>query len=226
MTHPLHVATRARRAVGLSFLQAASDTTDVTTYTFSSQNLGTAASDRHIIVAVAARALGATACTISSVTVGGVAATISHQVSNNTTNSNVVGLAIAAVPSGTTGDIVVTLSRSALRCRIAAYRATTINPTATDTGTDTTAASSQVSDTIDVPAGGCAVAVTMVAIVTPPTTWTWGGVTEDHDATVETSASVSGASSAFAASQSGLSVTATYIGTNIEPALAIAAWGP
>ena len=64
-------------AVPISFTSVdtpAANTTSQTTYTFSSASFGSAASDRVIVVAFASRA-NTTGRTISSVTIGGVAAT-------------------------------------------------------------------------------------------------------------------------------------------------------
>jgi len=99
----------------VTFLQTASDATNLQTYTFSSQNLGAANSKRYIIVAIASRntRLGTT---INSVRIGGVTATISVQSNHDDSpNSSVAGLAVANVPTGTTGDIVVTFSTTMLR---------------------------------------------------------------------------------------------------------------
>ena len=112
--------------MAFAHLQTTVDASDLTTYTFSSQNLGTAAPDRHIIVGVAARK-GGSATTISSVTVGGVSATIVDQYSNSDSNSNISGIAIASVPTGTTGDIVVTFGAQMVRAVIAVYRATNLS---------------------------------------------------------------------------------------------------
>lgn len=76
-------------------------------YTFSAHPIGTAAADRDVIVAV--ELAWSTSRTINAVSIGGVAATavtFSHVTSNN------VRLQFwkARVPTGTTGDIVVTTS--------------------------------------------------------------------------------------------------------------------
>ena len=110
--------------ISAAFLQTAILGTDTTTYTFTAQNLGTAAADRTIIVVGHARVGSVPGVTVSSVTVGGVSATIDVSKVQATANSTVAFIARAAVPSGTTGDVVVTLSSGALRAAIALYRVT------------------------------------------------------------------------------------------------------
>jgi hypothetical protein len=78
-----------------------------TVHTISSVPIGAAASDRVVTVAVHIFDGGAGSRTVSSLTIGGVSATISKQV-NATTNSVVI--ASATVPTGTTANVVVTLN--------------------------------------------------------------------------------------------------------------------
>lgn len=160
-----------------SFLQGATDASDLTTYTFAAQNLGAAAGGRHIIVCAQGRRTG-TSATISSITVDGAPATIVDQVTNTATNTAVCGIAIVALPSGTSGDIVVTFSSGMIRCAIQVYRATGINATAYDTATSTTG---DPSVALDVP-NGFAVGSGLTAA---STTAVWTGLTEDYDVTIE-----------------------------------------
>ena len=53
--------------MALSYLQQTGDGTNLTTYTFSAQNLGTATADRFIHVAIQGRASDGTARTINTV---------------------------------------------------------------------------------------------------------------------------------------------------------------
>lgn len=95
-----------------------------TTQTYSGVSLGAEASDREIFVVMTGLIFGS-APTISSVTVGGVSATLATA---STTSISFYGLsalvAFATVPSGTTGDIVVTWSAAPTRGGIAVYRVT------------------------------------------------------------------------------------------------------
>lgn len=204
--------------MAFSYLQTTQDTGDKTTYTFSSQNLGTAASDRVIIVGIAARKAGA-ATTISSVTVGGVTASIPVSYSNSDGNSNISGIAVAEVPTGTTGDIVVTFGAGMVRAVITAWRATSLASTTphdslTDGSTDPTG-------TIDIPAGGFAVAT---ALSNSVGTTTWTGLTEHSDATLESFVTVSDASDEFVSTQTGRTITADFTGSGSTPTMSVASF--
>ncbi len=199
------------------FLQTATSTSGLGTYTFSAQNLGTAASDRYIVVAVASRKAGASA-TISSVSVGGVTASIVSQVTDNVTNTNVSGLAIAAVPSGTTGDVVVTFSLTMLRCGIALYRLDNlVSSTPYDFHSSTVAAPTASLQTTY----GCAIGTAITAQVAS-TTWT-GLVAKDYDLAIVAGTQFSGASTVLTTSGATPTVTATFSNSQ-ESAGNFASW--
>lgn len=92
-------------------------TANAAAYTFSSKDLGTATADRVIAVTIllSSYTVG-TARLINALTVNGVAGTVHAQVRQDNNGSSAI--ASALVPSGATGDIVVTLSGTALACRI------------------------------------------------------------------------------------------------------------
>ena len=95
---------------------------NATSYTFSGKDFGSASADRKIIVGIVGRSSSAN--TISSVTIGGVSATsIAGVVDENNTAASYY---VADVPSGTSGDVVVTFSATNLRCGIVVYGATGI----------------------------------------------------------------------------------------------------
>ena len=74
-------------------------------YTFSSANLGTASADRHIVVGRVTRDSNKDA---SGITVGGVSASLVVRATG--TDRGRAEIWIAAVPTGATGDIVITYS--------------------------------------------------------------------------------------------------------------------
>ncbi len=207
-------------AVDLSFLQTNSVGTNFTTYTFVGENLGTAASDRQIIVAISSRDSGESAQALASVTIGGVSATISVQRSNISTDTNVLALVIANVPTGTTGDIVVTFTEGMLRCGIAVYRATGISATPTDTG------SSIVADPtfdIDVTAGGFAIGTSVTGDSGATATWT--GITEDYEIQIGGESLLQGgASDTFGTTQTDLTLLCNWTGSEINPVGVFASW--
>lgn len=202
--------------MALTFLQATGDIANASTYTFAAQNLGTASSDRYIIVSAAARKAGAST-TISSITIGGITATIVKQATNFITNTNVVGLAIALVPAGATGDIVVTFGGTMVRCAIGVWLATNISSiTPVDTDSSTAA---DPTCALNVTTGGFAIGASGPLASTS----TWTGLTERFDISVEASNIFTGASDTFAAAQHQLTITIDSTGA-VEPVGVFASW--
>jgi hypothetical protein len=199
-----------------TFLGSSVSGTNATVYTFSSVALGDEAADRCIVVGTGGTDTDTTADPFTSVTVAGVTATRLHfqQGLNGTDTADVsCALYIAEVPTGTTGDIVVTYSNAQLRCGIGWYSAYgLLSTTATDTG-DSTA--DPPSTTIDVEAGGLLFGYVQ-AYPGGSSGFTWTGITEDFDAAVEGTGNShhSGASDEFASVQTGLTVT----GDNVNAA--------
>lgn len=190
--------------MALSFLQSANSTTDTNAYTFSAQNLGAEASDRYIAVTVNGRKAGATT-SISSVTIGGVTASIAVQRANTITNTSIAGIVIAAVPTGTTGDIVVTFADTLARCAIGVYRIDNLfSATAYDTDNSVSA---DPSVGLNVGNPGFAIG-TGAASGTGSVTWT--GLTEDYDFISETSTNFTGASLNVTATEANRTITIDF----------------
>lgn len=180
--------------------------------TFASQPLGTAAADRIVVVALMYAAVGA----ISSMTIGGVAATKAVGVANGTSFSE---LWAAAVPTGTTGDVVLgsgsgTFPRLCISV-YSLYGVSGVTPIAT--GTDTASPYS-----VDLAASTGCVAIGAFLNGSASVRVTWAGLTEDVDAD-NSSFSYSSASQ----SQVGGTLTTTVTpGTVATAAYVAAAWGP
>lgn len=182
----------------------------LTTYTFSTQSIGAAQAGRRIIVAAGCPANGVDR-TISSVTIGGDAATAIGTIASGAGGGAFAQaqLFVLQVDTGTTADIVVTWSGAADRCSVgvwAAYDLQSSTPTATLTST-----ANPQTGTINVSAGGILIAAAFDFNGVPTAaTFTWAGPTERYDAQfVATNLFYSGASDAYAAAQTGLTVTAT-----------------
>jgi len=202
-----------------AFLHSATDIGNLSVYTFHDQNLGVADVGRYIIVAAMARKAGA-ATTITSITVGGESATIVKQVTNNITNTDIAGIAIAAVPTGTSGDIVVTFGAGMVRCAIGVYRVVGI-----DSATPADSGSSIADDptcSLDVPAGGFAIGTGLTAKAASAS---WTGLTEDYDGTLETYVTYTGASDEFVAEQAGLTIVIDFA-LSAESVGVFASWAP
>ncbi len=154
--------------------------TDSTTFTFSSAALGAANAGRTIIVSVSATDV--TSKTISSVTVGGVSATQRAFLSAALTNEHIVAIYTAEVPTGTTGDVVVTFSGATDGCGVALYRM--VNhlssvPDATDTASAT---DSTVELTMAPTVGGVTVAVGNGESLTTAISWSVLATTDVDEA--------------------------------------------
>ena len=175
---------------------------NASSFTFSGVALGTAASNRHIVIAaLTATASGADA---NSVTVGGVSASLVVRASGG--DNSRAELWIASVPSGTTGDVVITWSTAKDRCGYAAWAMYGANASAHDTATD---ADTTPSFTIDVPAGGYLIAAATPTISggSAVATATWTGVTENFDEAMLPGTAQTGGSVALSDAASGRTVS-------------------
>lgn len=228
MTFPFPIVSPAAAGVSFSYTDTAQDATDQTTYTFSARSLGAADSARYIVVGVGARN---EAVAISSVTIGGVTASSIVSLESSPTRA-IAALYGAAVPTGTTGDVVVTFaSAGALNCCIALYRLLGYSTTAYATGTDNTIASNLLSTTIDIPSSGAAIGVRAEHTGSgsgPSTAWV-GLATADVAVNnlVESGATyVSVASSSGMSSETGRTVSCHTTGSGPRGALVVASFQP
>lgn len=124
--------------------------------TFSNVDFGTEAADRYIIVGYSTRN---DTRTINSVTIGGVSATILVQQGDGNTTT---GMAIAAVPTGTSGDVVVTLSGGADAHYLGVWSATGLasaTPVATATSSGNGSDAGAQSFTMNTDANGFVIVV-------------------------------------------------------------------
>jgi len=140
------------------------------------------------------------------VTIGGVSAT--RRVGGSPqTGGLVIEIWSASVPTGTSGDIVVTHSGTKDHCGIGWWRLTSVGSVS---GTDATVGSdtSPYTATIDVTAGG--VVLAMASGNSAATfSWTGGSISEDYDETIEGNYTQSGASELVGAADTGVTYTAT-----------------
>ena len=158
------------------FLSTHSSDANASSYTFSGVDIGTAATDRVVIVYVSFQNASAT---ISGVTIGGVTATIDVQ-GGGTNGNNRNGWARAVVPTGTTADIVVTAINAVPKsCGIGVYRSAGYTVTLSDTLNVPGATPLSLSGDITAIAGGVILAGATWRDYS--TTATWTGVTEDWD---------------------------------------------
>ena len=173
----------------LSYLQTSSSTLDSSgTVTISSQNFGAAAVDRYIFCGLTWSSDG-DGYTLDSATIGGVSATIHVQNEDGVAIGYGSAIISAPVPSGTSGDIVLTFNQASISVRAHAYRVTGLSSqTEFDTDTDD---DDIVSMSLNIPFGGFTLGCASFSSTNAITTT---GLTEDFD----TSGEVSGSSSDLA----------------------------
>ena len=148
--------------------------TDLTTYTFSSISIGTAAGNRTVIISIAChRAYPYTGDVgISSVTIGG--STASNAITSSDGNM-LSAIYYLDVSSGTTADIVITCLAKQLKCGIGSYAA--YGASTEGIVTNSYRQFSTSSMTLDVTAGSVTVGVSQNNHTNASTSWT--GLTKD-----------------------------------------------
>lgn len=204
-------------AVNITLTDSSVDATDQTTYTFASQSFGATAADRKIVVGVGARGSGN--FTISSVTIGGVTATL--VVNSSSGLQDQAALYIADVPTGTTGSVVIVLSTGILRCGIGVWRMIgAASSTPTDTGIS---AADPATTTLTISANGSGVGYGIQIDATSTATWT--GLNEDFDEVIEATITQSGASLNSGAGGD-ISVSLDWSGAPTLRQAAFASWAP
>lgn len=147
----------------IQFRAAYSDAANASAYTFTACDIGAApggGETREVFVSIEWYQGGSASRTLSSVTIGGVAATLETPFNNGVLQAMCVARAV--VPTGTTGDVVVTFSNTVFSCSIATYRV--MNRPSASAATDTGSATFSGATTggvsgIDVNAGGFVISV-------------------------------------------------------------------
>ena len=168
----------ASSGVTSSYIGVNNNATTLTTYTFTGASIGTAASDRIVFVAVSAT--GVSGVTLSSVTIGGNSASL---INTGSAGFGTLGNAYLNVASGTTADIVVTLSGSQNRCSVDVYAVYGSSGAPYDT--DLLVQPSTVSTldtTVNIPAN--AVAIYSFAASGGTVTSSYSSATENYDGLV------------------------------------------
>lgn len=199
---------------------------DASSYSFASQPFGAASATRLVVVGVSA--FNAAAVTISSVTIGGVAATplvTALGVDDNGTGRSQHGLYAATVPSGTTGTVDVVLSTTSSRCGVSIWTIDDLlSATPTDTAKQDGTSDASLLDTIDVAASGVLIGYAGCNGDGAQRTTSWAGVTEDFDTFIELTSTHSGGHAVYGAAQTGLTLSATASGAANNAGLVAAAF--
>lgn len=170
-------------------------TVDGSEFTFSAVPYGPAFSGRKIVAGIGFREN--IIVTVSSVTIGGVAASAIAGAAVDFTAGSLSSIAFyqATVPTGDTGDIVVTLSGSTLRCALGVWSLRNAR-TVIDTGTST---ADPAADTLITAGRGVVLGYGFETHNAVGITAAWTGLTENFDAQVEGNTTHTGASAVSAA---------------------------
>jgi len=202
--------------VTLTFTDSAVTSGLSSTHTFTGKAIGTAASDRRVVVVVSLEG----AASLTSVTIGGNTATADYVFAGA---ASLVGFYSYNLTTGITADIVVTVG-ALTYVGIGVYALYGANATPSDTAGSNT--NPNPSNTINVVAGGCAISAVEIRSNTNRTV-TWTGLTEEYDAVVgNNDDSHSGAADQFPTAQTGLTVQATPSGSVARNTLGIIAYEP
>jgi len=160
-----------RSTVGVAYAGTAIDLTANTTLTFAGVAIGTAASDRFVVVCVSARAVG-----VVSVSVGGVACTLLADSGGSSTTN--IWITNQPIPAGTTATISVVLNAAnSISTRIHTYAVTNLTSWSASGGgsTGTTVVN------ITAQGGGNVIAVTSISSTSVTPTLSASGVTLTND---------------------------------------------
>jgi len=197
-----------------SYIGRTVDTSNQTTYSFTSVYIGTAAADRINVVCVGSAA--AAGRSMSAAAIAGGSASIIKDATNAGINTSIIA---AAVPTGTTATISVTYSAGCSGCFIDVYAmyGASITPTATASTTATPPSASLNIDARGV-AFGC-------SGNNANNDCTWTGLAEDADAVYDSPFRGTSASAEFATAQTGLTITADWA-TESFPCMVLASFPP
>jgi hypothetical protein len=170
-------------------------------FNFGSLSLGLADPDRLIVVSACYDSSG-TSVAPTSLTVGGVSATKLIQLVGVGSGSSIW---VAAVPTGTTGNVTFTSGGTESGCAVSIYRLVGYQSAAYATATSSTG--NPCSTTINVFAGGVIIAGVLIDRNSPGTNL-WTNLTEDYDsATVSGSGGATMASGVFSSTIAGQSIS-------------------
>jgi hypothetical protein len=219
---PAGGATVTAPPVTRTFVGSTTNHSDLAEYTFSGAAISTAAADRRVLVMVMGS--GGTNPIANSMTIGGVGATKVVESNDTGGNNRYCAIFIAAVPTGTTGDIVVTIDQTTGNCQINVYAVYGLQ---SETAIDTEGFAVPTGTAIDFPALSTSAdgfGFWYVANGGGAQTFTWSDPTagEDFDSLTGAPTGASSSGSSIATTGATLTEDATASGS-ISAARAIAA---
>lgn len=109
--------------ISLTYIGNTNDNSNLTTYTFSGVAIGPASTAKRIVVATGTGGTSGGVHTCTSLTIGGVSATIhaTHGKAGNNSGVAIASLLVTAGDSDSTKDIVVTWNSATARCAVTVY---------------------------------------------------------------------------------------------------------
>lgn len=195
------VEAAAAAAISLSFLgNNQGPDSDASSYTVSGATFGAEDATRHIIVSAMGWASGTEAWT-ATCTIGGVSATALFDYTYVATIYNHPYFWIAKVPTGTTGDIVITYAGDVVRRQAIAWWRAVGPDSISVVDTDSAGGNDSPALALDVQAGGAVVGHSMAA--SDPTDWAWTNLTEHFAVSVQGTEDHSAASAEIASTETG-----------------------
>jgi hypothetical protein len=208
LARKLLVADDAAAAKVLTYQNTIASFTGSNPYTATITYGGAETSDRVVHVSFMARA-STTGRTLSSATIGGISATINVQITDATTNY-ICGIISAVVPTGTSGDVVLTFSHTSIdRIRGGFYTSTGLS-SATAHASTSDDTDGNVSLTLNTTTDGFLIVIATNNNNSTGQYSSWSNATEDFE--VGGSGMCAGASNT-ATSGSSTNVTATAGGS-------------
>lgn len=215
-SHGLRMAVQGAILPTVSYINRYTNTTNLTSYTFSNCDIGTASSTRLVVVVVHAGA--GTAVTVSSLTIGGVSAT-GYQ---NNAAGNHCSIWALPVSTGTTATVALTFSAGVVNCMVAIhaiYDLSSNTPTSSDSEVQVLSTLSQT-NTLSVQNNGI---VITGCTNNENNTGTLTGVTERYDVIVENDMRIGG-NGVMTSTNSSYSVTVNATPTSGTITLTSAHW--
>jgi hypothetical protein len=153
-------------------------TANTTSYTFTSQNIGTADASRRVVIALAARD---TSAQPTSVTVGGTSLT-SHA---SRTSTHVVSIWSAVIATGSTANVVVTFASANTFCGIGVWAL--YGKSYTGNSANGGNSSGNITMNLTTTSGDFCIGIVAYAVAAsvPTGSITWSAATERYDAEVD-----------------------------------------
>ena len=218
LTHPFGFMGAGVTPPSLEYLARYETTANLITYTFSSVDFGSNPSPTRLIVVTA---IFRKTASVTSATIGGVAATIAIQTTKSS-NDYCHAIFSAVVPTGTSGNVVINLADSGDSAAISVYALDGLSSnTVVNTQTDGTVPLSVTETT----SGVTAVIATSGNYQVVTAAWTGtASIVEDNDGTFDSILSFSSASVLTSAALSSDTIIATLSGSLNKPGLLTAVW--